>query len=185
MADGEQFAGSTGQAKRRRRAELAERNALIVASLNRGMGTGLVARRHDLTPRMVQKIRARAEAVEALTVTGEEQQRNVVRDLAAVRQLVEDYAEVFEETDHTGWRLGALRGRMEAIALLMNVQAAAGQIPRNLAAPNVHAEVMALLGEVVETLRRHHVAEEVVRELLTIAERRDGRPAIEAQAVAA
>ena len=88
-----------------------------------------------------------------------------------------------------GYRLGAIRGRVEAIMLRLELQARAGIIPRHLAQPAQAAETAALMAEFANVLKRHNATDAMLREVHEIAVRANGRgrprAAIEAEAVAA
>jgi hypothetical protein len=108
--------------------------------------------------------------------------------LAAFEQAIADLGEIVGSSgaqDHV--KLGAIGRALDAHERRLKLMAAAGYISRNLSAPLVEQQMIALTRTVAEILRRHNVAEEVIGELLTEARRRMSSPVavIDAEAVAA
>lgn len=94
------------------------------------------------------------QTIDALTVTMHEAMRN---------------AEAAPEGSSV--RTQALRLGMDTAIQRLNVMRAAGRAPRSLAMPSLNQVTQLVFREFAEVLRRHDVADEVLADLLMLAER--------------
>jgi hypothetical protein len=155
----------------------------IVRLVRSGATPQRVAEMFDLTDRRVRQIRDIWRDVPSLPPPGiEVDGQEVVRIIDRLELLREDLLMLAESTSHDGVRLAALRDRRELEVQLMQLKAELGLIPRNLAASNSQQELVAIVRGFVDVLRRRHVDEEVVTEVLALTER---APAPELEAAAA
>jgi transposase-like protein len=153
------------------RADAIRRRRDVVVAARRGMSTSSIARTYGLTDRHVRRLVASASCSPE-PLTDENAAAEIRGHLACVDQVLDDLALVFDEcASHAGWRLGSLRARMDALQLKMQIQAAAGVIPRNLAAPGQQQNVMVVFGQIADVLREHNVSEEALRALVHAMER--------------
>jgi hypothetical protein len=162
-----------------------QRDEQLKAWAARGLGNSALAQMFQLTPQRVGQILAKAQesASQLSPVDAERELRGM---LEALDQVLEDFALEYERTEHGGYRIAAIRGRVEVLMLRLELQARAGLIPRSLAQPAQQAEVAALLAEFVRMLERHHASEAMLHEALEITERvHGGRRLAPAQAAAA
>lgn len=170
-------------ARRRRRL----RDERILAAYRRGLGPSAIAQFFDLTPQMIGKIIDRAELEEVEPLSAADAQRFIRQALDGLDQVIEDYAAEYQGAGkHGGYRLGAIRGRLDAIMLRLELQARSGLVPRHLAAPAQATETVQLLTEFAGLLKRHGASDELLRDLQALTSRasgsRRGPRAIEGQA---
>jgi hypothetical protein len=85
-------------------------------------------------------------------------------------QAVEDFAIIVQRSSHDGYRVSALRGLVETALTRLHVLRAAGRAPRSLAGPTVAQEMQVVFREFAELLRQHDVSDDVLRDLLELAE---------------
>lgn len=156
----------------------------IVRLLRSGVSPQRVAAMFDLTDRRVRQIRATWADVPTLPPDGikvDTTGAEIQRVLDRLELIEEDLVVLGEQTAHDGVRLGALRDRRETEVLIMQLKAELGVLPRNLAAPSLQQEVVGMVREIADALRRKRVDEAIVREVLKVAEQ---EPAGEIEAVA-
>jgi hypothetical protein len=163
-----------GEQRGSSRKEKRLRDRRIVAAHRRGLGPSAIAELFDLTPQRIGQILARAdETIEPLSAADAE--REIRGALAALDQVLEDFATEYDRTQHGGYRLGAIRGRIDVIMLRLELQARAGLIPKHLAQPAQAAETAALMAEFANVLKRHNASDAMLREVHEIAVRASGR----------
>ncbi len=144
----------------------------IVRLLRSGVSASRVADLFDLTDRRVRQIRASWRDVDSFPPPGVKVDSGVeIQRVVDRLELIEEELVVLtEQTRHDGVRLGALRDRRETEVLLMQLKAELGLLPRNLAAPSLQQEVVGMVREIADALRRKRVDEAIVREVLAVAE---------------
>jgi hypothetical protein len=171
------------------RREREARDNAIVAAYRRGVSAERLAESHGLTPRRVFQIVEAWADLPSIPRDGVrvDAGKEVARTLAAFEQAIADLGEIVGGDAPVHVRLGAVTRTLDAHERRLKLMAAAGYISRNLAAPLIEQEMVALARTVADVMRRHGVAEEVVRELLTEAKTQMRSPAglIEAEAVPA
>jgi hypothetical protein len=150
------------------------RNERIVAAAKRGLGPSALSDLFDLTPQRIGQILAKAESAVA-PLSAADAEREIRSALEALDQVLEDFAAEYERSEHGGYRIGAIRGRVEVIMLRLELQARAGIIPRHLAQPAQAAETAALMAEFANVLKRHHATDAMLQEVHEIAVRASGR----------
>jgi hypothetical protein len=167
--------------------DLRQRNDEIKAWAARGLKNSALGQMFQLTPQQIGRILAKAHE-SARPLSAVDAERELQTMLEALDQVIEDFALEYRRTEHGGYRIAAIRGRVEVLMLRLELQARAGLIPRSLAQPAQQAEVAALLTEFVKMLERHHASEAMLRDALEITERVHGGrrlPTVDAKAVAA
>jgi hypothetical protein len=161
----------------------------IVAAYRRGVPAAKIAESHGLTRQRVGQIVAGWADLPSIPREGVhvDAGHEVARTLAAFEQAITDLGEIVGGPAPTHVKLGAITRTLDAHERRLKLMAAAGYISRNLAAPLIEQEMVKLARTVADVMRRHGVAEEVVRELLTEAQQQmSGSGAvIESQAIAA
>jgi hypothetical protein len=171
------------------RREREARDHAIVAARRRGVTCARLAATYGLTPQRIGQIAADWEDVPSVPRDGVQVDagREVTRTLAAFEQAIEDLGEIVgDQAIAPHVRIGAINRMFDAHEKRLKLMAAAGFISRNLAAPLVEQEMVAMTQAVAGILRRHNVPDEVIAELETTARQRMRSPvAIEAEAVAA
>src|SRR3954467_14499596 len=111
----------------RRRAQRADD---IVAERASGTEWAEIAARHSISARQAQRIHCAGTArTPALETDPIELACSV---LAEYDDALEDLRRLARETSHDGTKLGAIRGRLEVIALRTQLQMALGLLPRDL-----------------------------------------------------
>jgi hypothetical protein len=145
----------------------------ICRLLRSGMSPARVAEMFNLTDRRVRQIRANWRDVDSLPPMGikVDSGAEIQRVIDRLELIEEELIVLTEQTSHDGVRLGALRDRRETEVLLMQLKAELGLIPRNLAAPSLQQEVVGMVREIADALRRKRVDEAIVRDVLAVAER--------------
>lgn len=98
------------------------------------------------------------ETIDAMTVAIDRQLRNAEAAGAGTSTSVQ-----------------ALRAAVDTAVLRLTIMRQAGRAPRSLAAPTIAAQVQLVFREFAELLRRHQVRDEVLRDLLALAESQMGR----------
>jgi hypothetical protein len=170
------------------RREREERDHAIVAAYRRGVPAAKIAGTYGLTRQRVQQIVAGWDDLPSIPRDGVrvDAGQEVARTLAAFEQAIADLGEIVGSDTQPHVKLGAITRALDAHERRLKLMASAGYISRNLAAPLIEQEMVALTRTVADVMRRHNIAEEVVRELMREAKQRMRTPpAIEAEAIAA
>jgi hypothetical protein len=165
------------------------RDLAIVEGRRRNVSAAKLAETYGMTVRRVQQIAAEWDDLPSIPKDGVrvDSGTEVRRTLVAFEQAIADLGEIVGDVGtpvHV--RLGAISRTLDAHERRLRLMAAAGYVSRNLAAPLVEQEMVALIQTVVDLMRRHGVADEVIGELITLGRQRSRAPlAIEAETVAA
>jgi hypothetical protein len=161
----------------------------MVAAFRRGVPAVKIAEAHGVTRQAVYKAVKDWDDLPSIPRDGVrvDSGKEVARTLAGIEQAISDLGEIAGSDAQSHVRLGAITRALDAHERRLKLMASAGYIQRNLAAPLVEQEMVAMVRTVADVLRRRGVEEEVVRELLTEARERMRSPAalIEAEAVPA
>lgn len=170
------------------RRERDARDLAIVEARRRNVPVAKLAQAYRLTVRRVQQITATYDDVPSVPRDGVpvDAGQEVRRTLAAFEQAITDLGEIvgnIEAPVHV--RLGAITRTLDAHERRLKLMAAAGFISRNLAAPLVEQEMLALTQAVADVLRRHEIGDEIIGELVTTARQRMRSPALIESQVAA
>lgn len=171
------------------RREREARDHEIVAAYRRGVPAARIGESYGLTRQRVQQIVSEWADLPSIPRDGVrvDAGHEVARTLAAFEQAIADLGEIVGGDAQTHVKLGAISRALDAHERRLKLMAAAGYISRNLAAPLIEQEMVALVRTVADVLRRRGVDETIVRELLTEARQRMSSPTvvIEAEAVPA
>jgi hypothetical protein len=170
------------------RREREERREQMVAAFRRGVPATKIAAAHGVTRQAVYKAVKDWDDLPSIPRDGVRVDAGgeVARTLAAFEQAIADLGEIVGSDTQPHVKLGAITRTLDAHERRLKLMAAAGYISRNLAAPLIEQEMIALTRTVADVLRRHGVADEIIPELMTEAKQRMRAPAvIEAEAVAA
>jgi hypothetical protein len=171
------------------RRERDARNHAIVAAYRRGVPASKLADSHGITRQAIHKIVKGWDDLPSIPRDGVrvDAGQEVARTLAAFEQAISDLGEIVGSDAQTHVKLGAITRALDAHERRLKLMAAAGYISRNLAAPLIEQEMVAMVRAVADVMRRHQIGEEVIRELLTEARQQMRSPAalIEAEAVPA
>lgn len=171
------------------RREREARDHSIVAAYRRGVPAVKLAETHGLTRQRVNQIVSEWADLPSIPRDGVrvDAGQEVARTLAAFEQGIADLGEIVGGDAPVHVKLGAIGRAFDAHERRLKLMAAAGYISRNLAAPLIEQEMVALVRTVADVMRRRGVDEEVIRELMAEAKTRMHSPAgvIEAEAVAA
>lgn len=161
-------------------AERAQRNRQVIASLARGRRQAEIAAEHALTVRQVRRIAA--EGQDAL-FDGDPTEE-IAAAVAFLRQAIADMAVIEESPDNHAAHIGATRLKLQAHDRLLGLLAQIGVIPRQLGALGAERQMQEMFRELAAVAEEHDASDELVRALLSFAERRlTGVPAvIDAQA---
>lgn len=165
-----------GEGRPRTRKYRQQRDERIRRAAARGLGPSAIAELlgDGLTPQRVGQIIAKAEdRLEPLSAADAE--REIRGALRALDQVIEDFGLEYERSEHGGYRIGAIRGRVDVIMLRLELQARAGLLPRHLAQPAQAAETAALMAEFANLLKRHNASDAMLREMHELVVRASGR----------
>lgn len=145
--------------------ELAERNDLIVAMRARGIGERQVAASFGIDERQVYRIMA--EFRDSHPKLREADPLQVIDDMLIGFQAdLEELAQLSVEAKTENARVGAINARMHARDRIISLLQSTGVLPHDLGKLSVEIDVRYIAQKVVTVLGRHHISEEVQRELL-------------------
>jgi hypothetical protein len=170
------------------RRERDARDHAIVAAYRRGVPSAKLAETYGITQQRVGQIVRKWADLPSIPRDGVrvDAGQEVARTLAAFEQAIADLGEIVTGDAPVHVKLGASKRAMDAHERRLKLMAAAGYISRNLAAPLVEQEMVALVRTVADVMRRRGVDEAIIGELMDEARWRMNSPAvIEAEAVAA
>lgn len=145
-----------------------ERNLKIVTSRWRGATEDELAVEHGITPRAVRKIIAEWRASHpGLRLRAAEDPSSVVDELLEeYRGTAGWFAEIARTADNPSARVGALRGRMDALEKVASLLQASGALPHDLGRLQLEIDVKYVAEVLVAAFERHGVPAEAQTEVL-------------------
>jgi hypothetical protein len=145
-----------------------ERNLKIVTSRWRGSTEDELAVEHHITPRAVRKIIAEWRADHpGLRLRAAEDPSSVVDELIEeYRGTAGWFAEIGRTADNPSARVGALRGRMDALEKIASLLQASGALPHDLGKLQLEVDVKYVAEVIVAAFERHSVPPAAQAEVL-------------------
>lgn len=152
--------------------ERGRRNAAIVAARRANLPWKTIADQFGLTVRGAEKIVKMWEVSAPATVEDPDPFADMLAGLgvALERLLLEGLTAPSDAS-----RVGALKGYVETLMLRYCVERDAGRVPYHPAAPKLNDDVQLLFREFADLMRRRGVGDDVLLEMLELAQSRTGQ----------
>lgn len=149
----------------------ARRNAEVFSARARGLTWPTIASRFGLSERQCRRIFA--EHREAIGSLEDLDPTEIVRDtLDAYDAAIEELALLAEGSSHDGARLGAVRGRLDAIRSKWELMQAIGVFPSDLGQLWPEFDAAQVARRIVDVLDNHRISPEVQQEIAQAVEER-------------
>jgi hypothetical protein len=151
--------------------ERADRNHDVVSARARGLSWTEISRRFNITDRQCRRVVA--EYRESGPRLHQIDPIETIEDaLDHYDSVIEDMAILAESTSHDGTKLGALKGRLEAVRGKLDLMEAVGILPRDLGRLRFEIDVRRFAASVLDVFAQHDVPHGVQKAVIEAIESR-------------
>jgi hypothetical protein len=148
------------------------RNSQVVRERARGLGWAEISARFGLSDRQARRVVA--EYRESRPHLHELDPIEIIEEaLLQHDAAIEDLALLAQTTSHDGTKLGAIKGRLEALRAKLELMAAVGVLPRDLRRLQIEVDIRHVAQAILDVFAAYDVPHEVQRAVVEAVESRN------------